>query len=98
MHALKRTAKKKENKNLLIHQARRDPGPPAVALAKAMGHKVTCQSITKTTLLELGAENVTNQSFATFEDDSRNVFDAVLFLYLPPPNALQKSSRNLKRG
>ena len=98
LHALKRTAKKKENKNLLIHQARRDPGPPALALAKAMGHKVTCQSITKTTLLELGAENVTNQSFATFEDDSRNVFDAVLFLYLPPPNALQKSSRNLKRG
>ena len=71
---------------------------PAVALAKAMGHKVTCRSVTKTTLRELGAENVTNQSLATFEDDSRNAFDAVLFFYLRPPNALQKSSPNLKRG
>ncbi|PFX28735.1 uncharacterized protein LOC111325863 [Stylophora pistillata] len=104
LHALKLIATMKESKKLLIHQAQRGPGPAAVALAKALGHKVfgtisdTCQSVTKSTLLELGAESIRHQSLTRFEDDSRDAFDAVLFFYPPPPNTLQKSSRCLKRG
>ena len=103
-HALQRIGTMGEKKKLLIHQAHRGPGPVAVALAKALGHEVfctisdTCQSVTESTLLELGAKSVAHQSLTRFEKDSIDAFDAVLFFYPPTPNALQKSSRRLKRG
>ena len=67
-HALQQIGTMGEKKKLLIHQAHRGPGPVAVALAKALGHEVfctisdTCQSVTESTLLELGAKSVAHQS------------------------------------
>ena len=103
-HALQRVVLGYENQKLLIHEANRGPGPAAVALAKALGHRVfctisdTCQTSTKTSLLEMGAESVVRQSFAGRNDDSSHSFDAILFFYPPSPNALHKSDQSLKEG
>ena len=103
-YALQRVATTEESKTLLIHQAQLSPGPASVALAKTLGHRVfctisdTCQSSTKSALLELGAESVVHQRFTSFEDHFSNPLDAIIFFHPPPPNTLQKSSRALKRG
>ena len=103
-YALQRVATAEESKTLLIHQAQLSPGPASVALAKTLGHRVfctisdTCQSSTKSALLELGAESVVHQRFTSFEDHFSNPLDAIIFFHPPPPNTLQKSSRALKRG
>ena len=102
-HALQRTAEDK-NQKLLIHEANHGPGPAAVVLAKALGHRVFCtipdtsQTSAKTCLLELGAESVVRQSFAGLVDDCSHSFDAVIFFYPPSPNALQRSDQSLKEG
>ena len=93
-----------QNQKLLIHEANRGPGPAAVVLAKTSGHRVfctipdTCQTSTKSVLLEMGAEGVLCQSSPKLSSDYSDPFDAVVFFYPPSPNALQKSSRSLKRG
>ena len=103
-YALQRVATTEESKTLLIHQAQLSPGPASVALAKTLGHRVfctisdTCQSSTKSALLELGAESVVHQRYTSFEDHFSNPLDAIIFFHPPPPNTLQKSSRALKRG
>ncbi|KAJ7385705.1 hypothetical protein OS493_013734 [Desmophyllum pertusum] len=104
-HALQKVALGEENLKLLIHEANRGPGPVAVVLARTLGHRVfctipdTCQTSTKTLLLELGAESVKRQSSSGLCcGDSNDPFDAVVFFYQPSPNALRKSSRGLKRG
>ena len=103
-YALQRVASGGENQSLLIHEANRGPGPAAVALAKTQGHRVfctvpdTCQTSTKSLLLELGAESVVHQGSFCLNDASCHSFDAVLFFYPPAPNALQESCRSLKRG
>ena len=103
-HALQRAASGEENQKLLIHEANRGPGPAAVVMAKALGHRVsctipdTCQTSTKSLLLDMGAESVMRQSFSSLCSNSNEPFDAVVFFYPPSPNALQKSSRCLKRG
>lgn len=102
-HALQRVASGEEIQKLLIHEANRGPGPAAVVLAKALGHRAFCtipdtfQASEKARLLELGAENVMPQSSSYLDGDSSR-FDAVLFFYPPAPNALRKSSRVLKGG
>ena len=103
-HALQRAASDAQNQRLLVHQADRGPGPAAVVLAKASGHRVfctisdTCKTCTKSVLLNLGAESVMRQNFFALSNDSSDQFDAVLFFFPPSPNALQKSSRGLKKG
>ena len=103
-YALQRVATTEESKTLLIHQAQLSPGPASVALAKTLGHRVfctisdTCQSSTKSLLLELGAEGAVHQRFTSFEDYFSDPLDAVIFFHPPPPNTLQKSSQALKRG
>ena len=103
-YALQRVATTEESKTLLIHQAQLSPGPASVALAKTLGHRVfctisdTCQSSTKSLLLELGAESAVHQRFTSFEDYFSDPLDAVIFFHPPPPNTLQKSSQALKRG
>ena len=103
-YVLQRVATTEEKKTLLIHQAQLSPGPASVALAKTLGHRVfctisdTCQSSTKSFLLELGAESVVHQRFISFEGCFSNTVDAIIFFHPPPPNTLQKSSRVLKRG
>ena len=103
-HALQRAVSGDETQKLLIHEANRGPGPAAVVLAKALGHKAfciipdTCQASAKARLLELGAESVMRQSSSYLDGDSTCRFDAVLFFYPPAPNALRKSSRVLKGG
>ena len=103
-YALQRVATTEESKTLLIHQAQLSPGPASVALAKTLGHRVfctisdTCQSSTKSVLLELGAESAVHQRFTSFEDYFSDPLDAVIFFHPPPPNTLQKSTQALKRG
>ena len=103
-YALQRVATTEESKTLLIHQAQLSPGPASVALAKTLGHRVfctisdTCQSSTKSLLLELGAESAVHQRLTSFEDYFSDPLDAVIFFHPPPPNTLQKSSQALKRG
>ena len=103
LYALQRAAGNGSRK-LLIHEANRGPGPAAVVLAKALGHRAfctisdACRSDTKTVLTEMGAERVINQSSCGLHDDLSHNFDAVVFFYPPSPNLLQKSSRSLKRG
>ena len=103
-HAIQRVVSGDETQKLLIHEANRGPGPAAVVLATALGHKAfctipdTCQASTKARLLELGAESVMHQSSSYLAGDSSCRFDAVLFFYPPAPNALRKSSRVLKGG
>lgn len=103
LYALQRAAGNGSRK-LLIHEANRGPGPAAVVLAKALGHRAfctisdACRSDTKTVLTEMGAERVINQSSCGLHDDLSHHFDAVVFFYPPSPNLLQKSSRSLKRG
>ena len=103
-HALQRAASGDGIQTLLIHEANRGPGPAAVVLAKALGHRAfctipdTCQASTKDRLLELGADKVMRQSSSYLDGDSSRRFDAVLFFYPPAPNALRKSSRVLKGG
>jgi len=58
----------------------------------------TCQTFTKTSLLEMGAEGVLRQSSPNLSSDYNDPFDAAVFFYPPSPNSLQKSSRFLKRG
>ena len=103
-HALQIAVSGEQNQKLLIHEANRGPGPAAVVLANTLGHRVfctipdTCQLSTKTLLLEMGAEGVMPQSSPNLSSDYSDPFDAVVFFYPPSPNALQKSSRSLKRG
>ena len=104
-YALQRAAEAGNgSRKLLIHEANRGPGPAAVVLAKALGHRAfctisdACRSDTKTVLTEMGAERVINQSSCGLHDDLSHNFDAVVFFYPPSPNLLQKSSRSLKRG
>ena len=103
-HALQIAVSGGQNQKILIHEANRGPGPAAVVLAKASGHRVfctipdTCQTFTKRLLLEMGAEGVLRQSSPNLSSDYNDPFDAVVFFYPPSPNALQKSSRSLKRG
>ena len=103
-HAIQRVALRDENQKLLIHEANHGPGPAAVGLAKALGHRVfctipdTCQTTAKTLLLELGAELVVRQSSSGLKSSSLHSFDAIVFFYPPSPNVLQKSKRCLKRG
>ena len=103
-HALQRATCGAQNQRLLVHQADRGPGPAAVVLAKASGHRVvctvsdTCKTCTKAVLVNLGAESVMRQNFFALSNDSSDKFDAVLFFFPPSPNALQKSSRGLKKG
>ena len=105
LYALQRAAEPGNgSRKLLIHEANRGPGPAAVVLAKALGHRAfctisdACRSDTKTVLTEMGAERVINQSSCGLHDDLSHNFDAVVFFYPPSPNLLQKSSRSLKRG
>lgn len=105
LYALQRAAEAGNgSRKLLIHEANRGPGPAAVVLAKALGHRAfctisdACRSDTKTVLTEMGAERVINQSSCGLHDDLSHNFDAVVFFYPPSPNLLQKSSRSLKRG
>ena len=103
-HALQMAVSGEQNQRLLIHEANRGPGPAAVVLAKTSGHRVfctipdTCQTSAKTLLLEMGGEGVLRQSSPNLSSDYNDPFDAVVFFYPPSPNALQKSSRSLKRG
>lgn len=104
-YALQRAAEAGNgSRKLLIHEANRGPGPAAVVLAKALGHRAfctisdACRSDTKTVLTEMGAERVINQSSCGLHDDLSHNFDAVVFFYPPSPNLLHKSSRSLKRG
>ena len=105
LYALQRAAEVGNgSRKLLIHEANRGPGPAAVILAKALGHRAfctisdACRSDTKTVLTEMGAERVINQSSCGLHDDLSHNFDAVVFFYPPSPNLLQKSSRSLIRG
>lgn len=105
LYALQRAAEVGNgSRKLLIHEANRGPGPAAVVLAKALGHRAfctisdACRSDTKTVLTEMGAERVINQSSCGLHDDLSHNFDAVVFFYPPSPNLLQKSSRSLIRG
>ena len=103
-HALQIAVSGGKNQKLLIHEANRGPGPAAVVLAKTLGHRVfctipdTCQTFTNPLLLEMGAEGVLRQTSPNLGSDYNDPFDAVVFFYPPSPNALQKSSRSLKRG
>ena len=103
-HAIQRAASGAENQKIQIHQANRGPGPAAVVLAKALGHRVsctipdTCKTSTKTLLMQLGAESVTRQNSHVINNDLNDQFDAVVFFYPPSPNALHKSGRSLKKG
>ena len=103
-HAIQRAASGAENQTIQIHQANRDPGPAAVALAKTLGHRVsctisdTCKTSTKTLLLNLGAERVVRQSFSMLSEDPNDQIDAAVFFYPPFPNALNKNGRSLKKG
>ena len=102
--ALQRVVSGEEKQNILIHEANRGPGPAAVVLAKALGHRAfctipdTCQASANARLLELGAECVMRQSSSYLDNDSSCLYDAVLFFYPPAPNALRKSGRVLKGG
>ena len=103
-HALQKVAPGEQKQKLLIHEANRGPGIAAVVLARTLGHKVFCtipdtsNTDTKSTLLQLGAERVARQSFSGLDDNFGHSFDAVLFFHQPSPNALQNSTRSLKRG
>ena len=102
-YALHRATSGFDQQKLLIHQANRGPGPAAVVLGKTMGHQVTCtisdtcKRSTKSLLLNMGADTVMRQSFLR-TSDSTGQFDAVIFFSPPPPNALRKSGRSLKKG
>ena len=103
-YALQRATSGSDQQKLLIHQANRGPGTATVILGKTLGHRVTCtvsdtyKRSTKSVLLNLGAENVMQQSFFLRNSDSVDQFDAVIFFSPPPPNALRKSGRSLRKG
>ncbi|KAL9970373.1 hypothetical protein ACROYT_G022737 [Oculina patagonica] len=90
------------SQKLLIHDANRGPGPAAVVLASALGHRVfctisdTCQKSEKIALLEMGAEDVMYHSASYLNGDVNGQFDAIVFFYSTFPNALRKSVQNLK--
>ena len=90
------------SQTLVIHDANRGPGPAAVALASALGHRVfctisdTCQKSARITLQEMGAENVMYYNAFNLNGDVNDQFDAAVFFYSPFPNALRKSVQNLK--
>ncbi len=90
------------SQKLLIHDANRGPGPAAIALASALGHRVfctisdTCQKSTRITLLEMGAKDVMYHNASNLIGDVNDQFDAAVFFYSPFPNALRKSVQNLK--
>ena len=102
-YSLQRATSSAENQNLLIHQANRGPGPAAVVLGKTLGHRVsctisdTCTRSAETLLLDLGADNVTRQCSSQGNSDAIDQFDAVIFFSPPSPNALNESSRVLKK-
>ena len=103
-YSLQKATSGAENRNLLIHQAHRGPGPAAVVLGKSLGHRVTCTisdtctRSTETLLFDLGADSVTQQSSSPGNRDSIDQFDAVIFFSPPSPNALNQSGRNLKKN
>ena len=103
-YALQRATSGFHQQKLLIHQANRGPGPAAVVLGKTLGHQVTCtisdtcKRSTTSLLLNLGADTVMRQSFSLHNSDSTGQFDAVIFFSAPPPNALRKSGRSLRKG
>ena len=103
-YALQRATSGAEQQKLLIHQANHGPGLVAVVLGKTLGHRVTCtisdtcKRSTKSLLLNLGADNVMRRSFSRGNSDSSDQFDAVVFFSPPPPNALRKSGRRLRKG
>lgn len=94
----------KTSQKLLIHDVSHGPGPAAVVLASAMGHKVyctisdTCLKSTKSSLLEMGAEDAMYQTAFSPNGDANYQFDAIVFFYTPFPNALRKSFQNLEIG
>ena len=102
-YSLQRATSGAENQNLLIHQANRGPGPAAVVLGKTLGHRVTCTisntctRSAETLLLDLGADSVTQQCSSQGNSDAIDQFDAVIFFSPPSPNALNESSRVLKK-
>lgn len=104
LKALQAVGPGKENQKVLIQEADRIMGLAAVVLAKALGFKVfctvsdTCEVSTRTILLELGVDFVMAQSSQSLNYDSTEPFDEVVFLYPPPPNALQKSIQSIKSG
>lgn len=101
-YAIETAASGEENQKLLILQANIHPGPAAVALAKAMGHRITCtipntcKMHSANLLVKLGACDVRRQSLQ--KDDSEDQFDAIILLSSPLPNSFKKSVRSLKKG
>ncbi|XP_015775362.1 PREDICTED: phthiocerol/phenolphthiocerol synthesis polyketide synthase type I PpsD-like isoform X3 [Acropora digitifera] len=101
-YAIEKAASGEENQKLLILQANIHPGPAAVALATAMGHRITCtisntcKMYSANLLVKLGARDVRSQVLQ--KDDSGDQFDAIILFSLPFPNSFQKSVRRLKKG
>ena len=101
-YAIETAASGEESQKLLILQANSHPGPAAVALGKAMGHRITCTipNICKidsaNLLVKLGACDVRRQSLQ--KDDSEDQFDAIILFSSPLPNSFKKSVRSLKKG
>ena len=101
-YAIETTASGEENQKLLILRANSHPGPAAVALAKAMGHRITCtipntcKMHSANLLVKLGACDVRRQSLQ--KDDSEDQFDAIILFSSPLPNSFKKSVRSLKKG
>ena len=101
-YAIETAASGEENQKLLILQANSHPGPAAVALAKAMGHRITCtipntcKMQSASLLVKLGASDVKRQSL--LNGDSEDQFDAIILFSSPFPNSFKKSVRSLKKG
>ena len=102
LYAIKTAASGAEHQKLLILQANSHPGPAAVALARAMGHRITC-TIPNTCkmelaslLVKLGASDVKRQPL--LNSDSEDQFDAIILFSSPFPNSFKKSVHSLKKG
>ena len=101
-YAIETAASGEENQDLLILQANSHPGPAAVALARAMGHRITCtipntcKTHSANLLFKLGACDVRRQSLQ--KGDSEDQFDAIILFSSPFPNSFKKSVRSLKKG
>ena len=101
-HAIETAASGEENQKLLILQANSHPGPAAVALAKAMGHWIsctipnTCKMYSANLLVKLGACDVKRQCLQ--KGDLEDQFDAIILFSSPFPNSFKVSVRSLKKG